>query len=269
MLTIATDLDRTLFPNGKQEYDGSMPLFKQILQEKELQLIFVTGRNLNQIQEGIQKHDPPMPSYAIAEVGTKIYACEGENFTEEKGYVDFIKENTRGWDVKAFEAALKAISELRLQEDFNQNEFKLSYYIDQPEKSKTVVENSTQIIQKTCPDSSITYSVDETKGLGLMDILPTRANKMEGIEYLRRKLGIEKDSIIYCGDSGNDITPLTFGYKAILVRNAIDEVRREVQSIAADKGISNQIYLAQGAQKLNGNYVSGIIEGLKHFGVID
>ncbi|MFP4424606.1 MAG: hypothetical protein ACLFP2_05270 [Candidatus Woesearchaeota archaeon] len=31
MYLIATDLDRTLFPNGNQEYDGSMDKFREIL----------------------------------------------------------------------------------------------------------------------------------------------------------------------------------------------------------------------------------------------
>lgn len=268
MHTIATDLDRTLFPNGKQEYDNSMPRFKQIVQEKGLKVIFVTGRNIDQIREGIAEYDPPTPEYAIASVGTRIYRPDGNGgFTEDLAYIDFIRENTPGWDVEEFKKAMGEIAAIRLQEQFNQNPFKLSYYIDDLPRINEIVAEMKQRVGEICQATDITSSVDETLGLGLLDILPARANKMEGIEFVRRQLGLDMDHIIYSGDSGNDLAALTYGYKAILVRNATESVRADVERVGKERDTLDKIYFAQGNDTLNGCYVSGIIEGLEHFGV--
>lgn len=71
--------------------------------------------------------------------------------------------------------------------------------------------------------------------------------------------------MIYAGDSGNDILPLTYGYKGILVKNAPDEVKEEVLNIAKAAQISELVYVASGQYDEDGNYASGVIEGIKHF----
>lgn len=266
MTTIATDLDRTLFPNGKQDYDDSMPRFKRLVESNGIPLIYVTGRNIDQIKEGIAEYDPPLPHYAVAHVGTKVYQWTVDGPKEDQRYIQFIKDNTKNWNVEAFKNALKDDDGLRLQDDFNQNEFKLSYFVDQLDQADAIVERTVSTI---CTDINIIYSVDETIGQGLLDILPKRANKMEALEFVRQEMGAPMSDVIYAGDSGNDIIPLTFGYRAILVANATDEVRAKVESIAREKGVLDKIHFANGDGNLNGNYVSGILEGLAHFGVAD
>jgi HAD superfamily hydrolase (TIGR01484 family) len=268
MPILATDLDRTLFPNGKQPADDSMPLLKQALEHSGMQLIYVTGRNQNQIREGVEQYDPPQPGYAVAEVGTKVYRCDRGEFIEETGYVQRVRELTPGWSTAAFRSALEDCPQVRLQEAFNQNEFKASYYVDDPAQGRDAVAAVRGIIEPLCANVNIVYSVDETIGIGLLDILPQRANKMEGLEFLREQLGVEKEEIIYAGDSGNDLIPLTFGYRSILVANATEEVRREVEEVANERGTLDRIYFAQGTDGLNGNYHSGVLEGLRHFGAV-
>jgi len=111
-------------------------------------------------------------------------------------------------------------------------------------------------------DTSVIFSIDETNNIGLLDIIPKNATKLSALEYIRKNNGYKKEDIVYCGDSGNDILPLTFGYKSILVRNAINEVKKAVKSICFEKNCTDALYIAKGYGKLNGNYVSGIIEGL-------
>lgn len=268
MILIATDLDRTLFPNGKQEYDNSMPEFKKMVEENDITLIYVTGRNIDQIEEGITAYDPPLPAAAVAEVGTKVYTVIDGAFVLDEGYRDHIDRSTSGWDRQAIVKALDAIPGLRMQEEHNQNEFKISYYADEPPRMKEIERQLEEIVGESTPDAALTTSVDETVGVGLLDIMPRKANKMEGIEYLVRKMGVEKDRIIYCGDSGNDLVPLTAGYKAVVVANATDEVRRRVADTAEKNNVADKIYYARGNTRHNGNYVSGILEGLEHFKVL-
>lgn len=159
-------------------------------------------------------------------------------------------------------------NQLRIQGENKQNEFKLSYYLDNPKDSSLIIRRVTEIIKLICREATVVYSVDETQDLGLLDILPRSATKLTALEYLRKKLGLKEGEIIYCGDSGNDILPLTFGYKSIIVRNAIPELKNTVRRISTQKNIIDKLYLARGYKKLNGYYVSGIIEGLIKFNII-
>jgi hypothetical protein len=268
MFYIATDLDRTLLPNGNQPYDNSMRLFTKIVKNEKLGLIFVTGRHLKLIEQAIRKYHTPHPDYAIAEVGTTIYKQEKGKFIEDKEWIKTVASLTKGWDLNAFKEMLSVIKDTRLQEEDKQNQFKLSYYIDNLEKSELIVKDVTRLIKPACPDATIVYSVDETHDIGLLDILPKHATKLTALEYLRKKLKLKRKQVIYCGDSGNDILPLTSRYRSILVRNAIKEVRNTVKNLCLEKDCTDLLYNAQGYKKLNGYYVSGIIEGLIKFGTI-
>ena len=268
MFVIATDLDRTLLPNGNQEYDGTMPIFIKIIKNEKLKLIYVTGRNLKQVKDALIEFHAPLPHYIVGEVGTKIFYQVKDRFEEDNEWNKIITSVTRNWNIDNFKEELSVIKDLRIQEDYNQNRFKLSYYVDNLGKSDIIVKEITKIIRTICKDATIVYSVDETHNIGLLDIIPKYATKLEALEFLRKKVGFKKGDVVYCGDSGNDILPLTFGYKAILVKNAIEDVKSAVKEISIQKDIIDNLYIAKGYKKLNGYYVSGIIEGLIRLGVV-
>jgi len=72
---------------------------------------------------------------------------------------------------------------------------------------------------------------------------------------------------VFCGDSGNDIFPLTAGFSGVLVRNADEQLVENVQEAMA-KNPDLRVYFAQGNFRgLNGNYTSGVIEGAYHYGL--
>ncbi|MCF7861350.1 HAD-IIB family hydrolase [Candidatus Woesearchaeota archaeon] len=260
---IATDLDRTLLPNGKQPYDNSMYLFRKFIESHKPMLIFVTGRNLKEVKSAIVKYDTPIPDYIVAEVGTKIY----KKLREDKNWPEYITNITKNWDINKFKKSLMSIGSLRLQERSHQNALKLSYYLDDTSDSDRIMQLIKKIIKSISLDVEIIYSVDETNNLGLIDLLPKKATKLGALEYIRRQKKLTKKDIYYCGDSGNDILPLTNGYNAILVRNAINDVKKTVKAICQKKGY--RLYIAKGYKKLNGYYVSGILEGLIKMGVLD
>lgn len=268
MFVIATDLDRTLLPNGNQPYDESMERFSKIVDEYGCPLIYVTGRDLPLTKEAMSTYNLPEPKYLVGEVGTKIYSYSGGEFTEVSEWIDELGNRTAGWSIDAFQEAVGKFRGVRLQEEERQNAFKLSYYIDEPSGSGPLVEAITSAIQSICDNATIVYSVDETHNLGLLDILPAQGTKADGLEYIREREGYNFDDVIYSGDSGNDLLPLTHGFWAILVANAIAEVKEQAARICKQKGIEDRLYIAKGIGTLNGNYVSGIIEGLIHFGRI-
>jgi HAD superfamily hydrolase (TIGR01484 family) len=269
MKVLATDLDRTLLPNGKQPNDGSLSALTQAVKQYAFEMIYVTGRDLPLVLGAIAEYDPPLPHYVIAEVGTRIYRFKPKGFTEDKEWIHHIGRLTQHWDIPGFKKKLAGIPSLRLQEKKRQNQFKLSYYLDDLKRAPEAVEMITARVHAICPDASIIFSVDETKNQGLLDILSRHATKITAIEYLRTTARYRKDDIIYCGDSGNDLLPLTFGYTAIVVRNALDEIKKQVLAAARKKGFSGRIYVAKGYRKLNGYYASGILEGLIKLGLVN
>ena len=106
-------------------------------------------------------------------------------------------------------------------------------------------------------------------GLGLLDILPNSVSKVSALEFLVKTLQVDNSKVVYTGDSGNDILPLSGHWKSIIVKNAPEKVKAEVLVHKTKADSLENLYIAKGMNGLNGNYSSGIIEGLKHFGFIE
>lgn len=268
---LATDLDRTLFPNGIQPYDGTMPIFKYLIRRHRLPLVFVTGRHLRLVLQGIAEYSVPLPDYIIGDVGSTIWIRQGEHFIRDNQWDEEISRRTAFWDTEVLKESFSGFSGIRLQEESKQGKFKLSYYIDHPNTAKAVLNDIEKKLLELDEKGSVRaiYSVDETKNQGLLDFLPKSATKEKAIEFAAsRHLNIAKDEVLYSGDSGNDILPLTYGFYGVMVRNTLPEVQKRVFQIAKEKHLEQRIYLAKGRYGLNGYYVSGIIEGLLHFGVV-
>jgi HAD superfamily hydrolase (TIGR01484 family) len=266
-LLLATDLDRTLLPNGIQEYDGTMPIFRDIVDKEDFCLAFVTGRSLELVKDAIEEFDTPVPDFIIADVGTNVYENKNGKFIPDKKWISYISSMTRKWDIGKFKKKLSPIDGIRIQERGKQGIFKLSYYLDDPSSEEQVLGKITEKIGSLCKDAIITYSFDERNKIGMIDILPRCATKLGGMEYLRKRLGLRKERMVYCGDSGNDLMALTSGYRSILVRNATREVRNAVKKSLGKKNL-DKLYVSRSLGRLNGYYVSGIIEGLIKFGFI-
>jgi hypothetical protein len=111
------------------------------------------------------------------------------------------------------------------------------------------------------------YSHDSQTGTGLLDFLPAAATKQTALEFIAAEMGADKQDVVFCGDSGNDIFPLTAGFSGVLVRNADDQLVSGVrEAMAANPTI--RVYFAKGGFKgLNGYYTSGVIEGAYHYGL--
>ncbi len=238
MLILATDLDRTLFPNGLQEDDKSLPRLRHFLHGRpDIMLVYVTGRNAVETVAGIREYAAPFPVYAVCEVGTRIYRVSGGRFHVESAWDEKLGAGAPAWNRTHLRRALSRCAGLRLQPRAHQNPFKLSYFLDKPQPSDMRVRTARALIRKTCPDASAVYSIDETLGKPSCWIFcRVPAGKLAGLDHVRAIYGLALDDLIYAGDSGNDLLPLTCRCRAILIRNARDDVRAAVQQALAAKG---------------------------------
>lgn len=269
MILFITDLDRTLLPNGPYKDDGSIPELFEKLEKLPHTLVYATGRNLSMVQDAIHTWDIPVPDFLIAEVGTSLYRKSGNELVIDNRWHDYILSTQKNWNREHILSSIDMHSTLTLQESEKQNEFKISYYLsDHNKKDITLKEISTALSVNEIT-ANILWSVDPlADNVGLIDIIPKVATKAGAVEFLRTQEGFQKEQTIYCGDSGNDILPLTSCYKSILVKNTPDDVKKTVLKLASEAKCTDSVYIANGTDLRNGNYASGIIEGLIHFNII-
>jgi hypothetical protein len=269
-LLICTDLDRTLLPNGKQpESPQARDIFTRLVNRPEVCLVYVSGRNLALVQEAIQEYDLPAPHWIVGDVGSTIYQFDGDRWKSWQGWSQQIAGDWRGLsavDLEPWFTDLAEISHLILQEPDQQSRFKLSYYLPLDAEKAALQQYIRLRLEEKNIAASLIYSVDEAKGIGLLDILPAKATKLHAVEFLMHQLDFDHSNTVFAGDSGNDLPLLISAVPSVLVANASDDIIAQSQQQAKELGNLHRLYLAQGGfLGMNGNYSAGILEGIVHY----
>ncbi|MBD3671025.1 MAG: HAD-IIB family hydrolase [Gammaproteobacteria bacterium] len=266
-LLVCTDLDRTLLPNGSQpESDGARGLFKRFCSHPNIELVYVSGRDKSLLLDAISQYDLPVPDYAIGDVGTSIYKVIDKQWAIDEQWLNLIGNDWGGRRQQDLSQLLAPITGLRLQEPEKQNNYKLSYYVELENDPKRLIEQIDSRLQENQIESNIIWSIDEPNRIGLLDILPRSADKLTAIRFLADKLPVDSERVIFSGDSGNDLSVLTSELKATLVANAAPEVVRQAKEMTQKSNTTDQLYFAKGTLgHMNGNYASGILEGIYHY----
>ena len=268
MKVLATDLDRTLLPNGSWEGDDkAIRLFNELTETHGVLVVYVTGRNLTLTENAIREFGVRFPDVLCSDVGTSIRTYENDEWKLDDGWVAHVKRASPRWDATAVRAAVAKVDGMREQEREHVNPFKQSYYVEH-DKNDQVLKNVDRLVKGKF-DEVIVYSFDSQNGKGLLDFLPASATKQTALEYVAEEFGAAKEDVVFCGDSGNDIFPLTAGFCGVLVRNADDQLVENVKE-AMDQNPALKVYFAKGGFKgLSGYYTSGVIEGAYHYGLFD
>ncbi|MCP5559787.1 MAG: HAD-IIB family hydrolase [Verrucomicrobiaceae bacterium] len=266
-LLIATDLDRTLLPNGGQpESAAARPMLRQLVGEGRIGLAYVSGRSLGLVLEAVPTYDLPMPDWIIADVGATIYHRENDAWERDDQWHALL---SRRWQGKHWQDVLPLVSHIGgicLQAESAQGDHKLSFDVAKIEDRERVMTEMESHLDAAGLAYELIWSVDETVPMGLIDVMASGATKLGALQWLVASSGTEEDRVLYAGDSGNDLPVLTSDFASVLVANATDEVKAEALRLAAANGCGDRLYLARGdAFGMNGNYAAGIIEGLAHF----
>jgi HAD superfamily hydrolase (TIGR01484 family) len=264
---ICTDLDRTIIPNGYQEESAqARSVFRRLAEHSNIYLAYVSGRDKKLILDAIEEFYLPMPDYAIGDVGTTFYRIIKGNWQLSDDWRYEIGQDWKGLGWEKLSEFLEDMAEIRLQEPEKQKQYKVSFYTSQTVDHQRLIKNIRLILAKKGVPASIIWSVDEISTNGLLDIIPPRANKLHAIQFLMQQEQFPEDRTVFAGDSGNDLDVLTSGLQTILVKNAMDEVRKEAIETLSGKHIPNRLYLPKGNfYGMNGNYAAGVMEGTAHF----
>jgi sucrose-6-phosphatase len=266
MRILATDLDRTLLPNGKWQADPeAIPLFNQLTSRNDVLVVYVTGRNLDLTEGAIREFGVRYPDVLCGDVGTTIRKYDDGQWHFDDGWTDHVHRASPRWDAGQVRNAVEDVEGMREQEAEHLNPFKQSYYVDHSRKEDVLTAVDKRVKGKF--DEVIVYSFDSQDGKGLLDFLPASATKQTALEYVAREYGQPMEDVVFCGDSGNDIFPLTAGFAGVLVKNADDQLVAQVRQ-AMQSNPRLKVYFAKGDfRDLSGNYTSGVIEGCYHYGV--
>ena len=268
MKIIATDLDRTLMPNGNHRLSkGAMEYFKKALKKNGVKLIYVTGRYKRMIKDGMKRYKTPKPDFCISLLGTVIYDFCKKDFVEDKEWQKKLEKDWKHYKRKDVAKILEDVKEIWEQPKPVLNDYKESYYyklgVDADKLDKKIY---TKLKKKGIKAVIIT-STDVNRKIGMLDVVPYTGTKMAALNYLMKKLKVKKKNVLYCGDSGNDLLPMTSGVKGVLVKNASDRTKERLKKIVQRKKLGSKVTIAEGGFKgFNGNYVAGIIEAAHKFG---
>ncbi|MCA9091039.1 MAG: HAD-IIB family hydrolase [Planctomycetaceae bacterium] len=261
---LATDLDGTLIPldrNAQQVAD--LQQLGQLLKQHEVTLSYVTGRHLASVQQVRKDERLPAPDWMICDVGTSLYSCQGNSspiLVPE--YSEHLAALTTDMPREDLRRLLGSLNGLRLQEAEKQGPFKLSYYAQANDLDHLVPEIEDLLIRESAPYSLI-HSVDPFNNDGLLDLLPRGVSKSYALDWWTKFLDTAPEQILFAGDSGNDLAPLTSGFRGILVGNADRRLAAEVAAAHQRAGWTDRLFLATQAAS------SGVLEGCHAFGLFD
>jgi len=266
-ILICSDLDRTLIPNGFQkESANARPVFRQLAENANIYLAYVSGRDKRLMLDAIEEYYLPEPDYAIGDVGTTLYRVMNNNWQLSDAWSDEIGKDWEGLNLEELAVFFEDMDDMRLQEPEKQSHYKLSFYTDKHVDQQRLIKHIRIVLDEKGVPANIIWSIDEISNNVLLDIIPTRANKLHAIESLMQHEQYSEDRTVFAGDSGNDLDVLTSGLQAILVKNAMDEVRKRAVETLSLKHMMHRLYFPQGNFcGMNGNYAAGVLEGLVHF----
>jgi sucrose-phosphate synthase len=243
---LITDIDNTLIGD-----DAALMQLKELLADHRGSLGFgiASGRSLELVQQVLDEYGLHDIDVVISSVGAEIYY--GPEFSPDRGWATQLRSK---WKPDRIRAALDKLDFLHLQDrDYAQREFKISYDL----AGDITMDEAESLLHEALDSTESAYSLIMSHG-AYVDVLPHRASKGKAVRYLSRKWDIPIEQVATAGDSGNDRDMLQGRTAGIVVGNH----DRELASLK-EHARSHRIHFSKGC------YAHGIIEGLKHYGLLD
>lgn len=196
-MLLATDLDGT-FLGGKME--DRLRLYRNIKENKDIQLVFVTGRGLETVIPLLNDPIIPTPDYIIADVGGTI--VNGKTLAAVEPLQNEIEAK---WpSVYDIQQALSDQKGLTYQEVPQQR--RCSYYYNEETDLKQV-----EAIAKE-------FGCDMITSVNMyLDVVPQGVNKGSSLRKLVEFLQIDPIDVVVAGDTMNDFSLYQIGYKGVAV----------------------------------------------------
>ncbi len=240
---IASDIDGTLLGDDAAA-ERFRATWKALPKRERPLLIYNSGRSSEDILSLVDANLLPAPDYAIGGVGTMI--AEGRMRARMEA---FIKELGPPFDAAAITSIMGTIEGAILQAAADQHPHKASWHLHDAERE--LINDIAARFASAGLDVKLIYSSSRD-----VDILPRTGGKGSALAWICRELAVDLDEVVVAGDTGNDLEMFEMPHvRGVVVANALAELRR---AIAGDR----RHYLARAS------HADGMIEGLRHWGVI-
>jgi hydroxymethylpyrimidine pyrophosphatase-like HAD family hydrolase len=249
-MILATDLDGTFLHGEKSARDK---LYKLVMEEKNITLVFVTGRGLESVSPLFRGQAIPVPDFIIADVGSTIVM--GKDMRPVEPVQSDIRSRWPG-SLEILDA-LKGVDDLQYQPVPQRG--RCSFWIRNPQVIDEVRERIKPL------DCDIIYSAGK-----FLDILPKGVNKGSTLQQLARLRQWKSEEILVAGDTLNDLSLFETGYKSVIPANAepgllekLGSFKQQIQTftvaLSFSNSPSNSVYFA------SAEGAAGVMEGLRHF----
>ena len=186
--------------------------FARALRRSGLPFAIATGRSLPEARRILAQWGLPQPEVAISAVGTEIHAPGPDGRPElDRGYAEWVQ---RDWARAAIHEALDAAA-VDWQRGVEQRPWKFGLNGDAREARR---------VRGVLRDAGLRAEVVHSHGR-LIDVLPPGVTKASAVAWVVRRYGLRAADCVACGDSGNDEAMLRGAGVAVVVANALPELR--------------------------------------------
>jgi HAD superfamily hydrolase (TIGR01484 family) len=225
-------------------------------------LAYVTGRDFEKATAGILEHELPSPGFLVCDVGTSVFILSDGRYRPDERYAARMREALGGLEAAEIRARLVSLDGFSLQPEDCQTAFKLSYFISPEEDHPKVLETLAARLGPLRHRLQTVYSVRTEDGTGLVDLLPAGVAKDVALHYLHEQTGTDRESMVYAGDSGNDLAAMLAGFNSIVAGNTEESLKEEIRDRSSAEGLEDRIYFSRRP------YAGGVLEGCRHFGIL-
>ncbi|OYD45072.1 glucosylglycerol-phosphate synthase [Sphingobacterium cellulitidis] len=212
-MLLATDLDGT-FLGGSME--DRLKLYQIIKENKNIKLVFVTGRGLESVIPLLNDPTIPRPHFIIADVGATI--CDGATLIPVDPIQHEIESN---WP-----------SVYELQEDFSDIPGLEYQRVPQQRRCSYFYDLRTDLAEVRAIAELRKCEVVTSLGKYL-DILPKGVNKGSTLKKLVNHLGFPESKVLVAGDTLNDLSLFHAGFQGVAVG------RSEIALLEATESLLN------------------------------
>ncbi|WP_234084494.1 glucosylglycerol-phosphate synthase [Azonexus sp. R2A61] len=233
-MLLATDLDGT-FLGGRPEHRQA--LYQLINGNRDVQLVFVTGRGLEAVMPLLADPAIPQPDYIICDVGGTVVDGSLQPVQPLQAAID---ARWPGEHVVA--EAMRAFPELERQEVPQRR--RCSYFCHVDAVTPAMTELAAGL------GCAVLYSDSR-----YLDILPAGVNKGSTLTALVEHLGIERQRVLVAGDTLNDLSMFEAGFQGVCVGCS------EAGLIEATRHLPATLHADDAG-------CGGILQAILHFGLL-